>query len=175
MSSSPLTPFGEHSLTLVAAVFDNPSQAEQVAAALRHEPGLHSTVIHPGDQSVARKLEPEQHGIWRTLLRSHAVFMPVGAALGVVVALLLVAAGWPAAVESPFFAALFLALMGGFFGGMVAGLLTLRPDHAVVIRKVRAALARGGHAVVIHPMNEMRARAAMAALQRAGATPLRSF
>ncbi|NML17601.1 hypothetical protein [Azohydromonas caseinilytica] len=175
MNSSPLTPFGEHSLTLVAGVFDDPDRAEQVAESLRHDPGLHTTVIHPGDEQVSRKLEPEQRGIWRTLLRSHALLMPAGALLGLVVALWLVAAGWPAAAGSPYFTLLFLGLMGAFFGGMVAGLLTLRPDHAIVIRRVRAALARGRHAVVVHPLNEMRARAAMAALQRAGVMPLRSL
>ena len=175
MNSSPLTPFGEHSLTLVAGVFEDPVRAEQVAESLRHDPGLHTTVLHPGDEQAVRKLEPEQRGIWRTLLRSHALFMPAGALLGLVVAWLLVAAGWPAAADSPFFTMLFLGLMGTFFGGMLAGLLTLRPDHAVVIRRVRTALARGRHAVVVHPMNEMRARAAMSALQRAGVMPMRSL
>ncbi|WP_157272025.1 hypothetical protein [Azohydromonas aeria] len=173
--TSRLSPFGEHSLTLVAAVFDDPDEAEQVAATLRHDAGLHTAVIHPGDDRATRKLEPEQRGIWRTLLRSHALFIPAGALVGVVVALGLIFAGWPAALESPFFAMLFLAMMGAFFGGMLAGLLTLRPDHGVVIRRVRTALARGGHAVVVHPMNELRARAAMATLQRAGAVPVRSL
>lgn len=171
---APLSPFGEHSLTLVAAVFDDPARAEQAAAALRHEPGQHTTVIRPGDARAARKLEPEQHGIWRTLLRSHALFMPAGALVGALAALAL-AAFWPAAASSPYFTMLFLALMGGFFGGLVAGLLTLRPDHGIVIRRVRAALGRGACAVVVHPVNEMRARAAMAALERAGAVPLRSL
>jgi hypothetical protein len=173
--TSRFSPFGEHSLTLVAGVFEDPASAEQVANELRHDPGLHTTVIHPGDDLAARKLEPEQRGIWRTLLRSHALFMPAGAVAGALVALALTAAGWPAVLDSPFFAMLFLGMMGAFFGGMVAGLLTLRPDHGVVIRQVRAALARGGHAVVVHPLNEMRARTAMAALQRAGVVPVRSL
>lgn len=175
MNNSTLSPFGERSLTLVAGVFDDEQSAEQAAASLRQAPGLHTTVLHPGDRRIGRKLEPEQHGIWRTLLRSHALFMPAGALLGVAVALAMAAAGIRAVADSPYFAMGFLAMMGAFFGGLVAGLLTLRPDHAVVIRKVRAALARGAHAVVVHPMNEMRAQAAVAALRRAGAEPLRSL
>jgi hypothetical protein len=164
MNHSSLSPFGEHSLTLVAGVFEDEQSAERVAASLRQGPGLHTTVLHPGDRRI-----------WRTLWRSHALFMPAGALLGAAVALALAAAGLPAVASSPYFAMGFLAMMGLFFGGLLAGLLTLRPDHVVVIRRVRAALSRGAHAVVVHPMNEMRAQAAVAALRRAGAQPLRSL
>jgi hypothetical protein len=56
MNNSPLSPFGEHSLTLVAGVFDDEQSAEKAAASLRQAPGLHTTVLHPGDRRIGRKL-----------------------------------------------------------------------------------------------------------------------
>lgn len=173
--SSTLSPFGERSLTLVIGLFDDPSQAERTAAELRHEPGQHTVVIHPHDPQADRKLEPEQHGIWRTLVRSHALLIPLGALAGLLAAWALVAGDWAAAALSPGMAMLFLGVAGSFFGGMLAGLLTLRPDHGIVIRRVRRAVARGAHAVVVHPLNAMRASAALATLTRAGAVPIRSL
>lgn len=169
------SPFGEKSVTLVAGVFDTASTAERVAAQLRFQPGLHTVVIHPDDTKITRKLEPEEKGIWRTLLRSHAFFLPLGACIGAGVAYGLIQSGWPGAASSPLLATLFLSLIGAFFGGFLAGLLTLRPDHGIVIRQVRAALRCGRHAVVIHPLNELRARTAMAAIEKAGAAAVRSL
>ncbi|MEF7616295.1 hypothetical protein V4F39_20440 [Aquincola sp. MAHUQ-54] len=169
------SPFGEHSLTLVAGVFDDAVPAERLAARLRHEPGLHTVVIHPHDRKTARKLEPEQRGIGRTLLRSHALLMPLGALCGGVVALGLVHLPWEAAAASPGFTALFLGAMGAFLGGLAAGLLTLRPDRGIVIRRIRDALAHGRHAVIVHPASRTHAQFAMAAVQQAGAVPVRSL
>lgn len=175
MMSTTTSPIAERAATLVAGVFDEASAADHVAEQLRLQPGLHTVVIHPGDAKVGRKLEPEERGIWRTLLHSHAWFMPAGALAGSAVAGALVLTGWPAAAASPAFAVLFIAMMGAFFGGMFAGLLTLRPDRGMVIRKVHSALVGGRHAVIVHPLNEARARAAAAAIERAGATALRSL
>lgn len=173
--SSTLSPFGEHSLTLVIGLFDDPARAEAVADELRHQPGQHTVVVHPDDPRISRKLEPEQHGIWRTLVRSHALLMPLGALAGAGVAGALAVGGWAAAAQSPYMAMLFLGVAGAFFGGFLAGLLTLRPDHGIVIRRVRRALAHGAHAVVVHPLNALRARAALATLERAGAVPMRTL
>jgi hypothetical protein len=169
------SPLGERAPTLVAGLFGDALRAERAAAELRREPGQHTLVIHPRDPQTARKLEPEQLGIWRTLVRSHALLMPLGGLLGVAAAAALSAGGWAAAQLSPLFAMLFLGVAGAFFGGMLAGLLTLRPDHGLVIRRVRAALAQGAHAVVVHPLDEAHARTARAALERAGAVPMRSL
>lgn len=169
------SPFGEKSVTLVAGVFDTASTAERLAAQLRMEPGLHTVVVYSDDTQIARKLEPEEKGIWRTLIRSHALFMPIGAVIGAAIAYGLIQGNWPGASSSPLLALLFLSLIGAFFGGFLAGLLTLRPDHSIVIRQVRAALRRGRHAVIVHPLNELRARTAVAAIEGAGAAAVRSL
>lgn len=174
MHSSAFTPFGERSLTLVVGVFDDAARAEQVASQLRRQPGQHTFVLHPHDPRVARLLEPEQRGIWRTLVRSHATLMPLGALMGGVVAIGLSLGGWSAAARSPYFTMLFLGVAGLFLGGILAGLLTSRPDHGVVIRRARAALARGAHAVVVHPLSRLHTRAAVSTLEQAGAVAMRS-
>lgn len=172
-----LSPFGERSLTVVAAGYDDLRHAESAASQLLQEtPELEGevTIVRPADPLVDRKLEPENQGIWRTLIRSHIVFGLAGGAAGVAVALLATAL-WPAAALSPFYTALFVGVLGAFFGGLFAGLLTLRPDHSYVIEKVHEFLARGQWAVVARPLNEACSKAAYASLMRSGSAAVRSF
>jgi hypothetical protein len=171
-----LSPFGEQSLTVVAAAFDDRRSAQAVASELEHEPALEGevAVIRPGDPLTARKLEPEQAGIWRTALRSHLIFGIAGALAGVTLSAVLVAS-WPAATLSPGYTLMAVTMFSTFFGMMFAGLLTLRPDHDRVITAVRRALRAGRWAVVVRPLDEARARMAMSRLRGLGATPVRSF
>ncbi|HSC87238.1 MAG TPA: hypothetical protein VLC09_08215, partial [Polyangiaceae bacterium] len=132
-----LNPFGERSLTVVAASFPDRRQAENAASALLQEtPALQGevAVIRPGDPLVDRKLEPENQGIWHTLIRSHLLFGIAGGLVGIVAALVVIAA-WPAAALSPFYTTLFVGVFGAFLGMIFAGLLTLRPDHGYVVDK----------------------------------------
>lgn len=166
-----LSPFGERSLTLVAADFDDRASALAAASTL---PDEEVAVIAPGDPQVARKLEPDQRGIWWTMIRSHLILGTGGLLLGLAAAWVLTTT-WAAAASSPGFTALFAAVMGAFMGMMIAGALTLRPDHGLVIRHVRTALRRGRWAVVVHPVDGLQTRAALSALRAAGAEPMRSF
>ncbi len=174
---SSLTPFGEQSITLVAASFDGRQGAEN--AVLTLEEGAHlsgaTQIIAPGDPAFDTKLEPEQKGIWRTAIRSHVLFGILGAVLGAATAVALILAPWPAASSSPGFALLFATAMGTMFGMIVAGLLTLRPDHGVVIDRVRQWLRWGRWVVVVRPVNEIHASAAYRMLKGLGAEPIRSF
>jgi hypothetical protein len=169
-------PIAEKSLTLVAASFDDRVQAEQVASTLKRDPAVDGQVslIAPDDPLAARKMEPDQRGIWRTMLRGHVVFGVLGALAGAAIAFAVIAA-WPAAASSPGFTLLFLTVLGTFFGGMVGGLVTLRPDHDAVIQQVHAAQERGQWAVVVRPLSEACARSASTTLEAAGATPMRSL
>jgi hypothetical protein len=169
-------PIAEKSRTLVAASFDDRVRAEQMASTLERDPEVDGrvSVIAPDDPLAARKMEPDQRGIWHTLLRGHLVFGVLGAVVGALIAFAAIAA-WPAAASSPGFTVVFLTVLGAFFGLMIGGLLTLRPDHGAVIQQVRAALERGQWAVVVRPVSEPGARHVTATLERAGATPLRSL
>lgn len=169
--------FGERSLTLVAAAFNDRQRAETAASILKEDPALFGQVaiVQPGDPNVARKLEPEQRGIWRTLVRSHIILMAAGLLVGLAAAAFLISLPWPAAADSPWFTALFAGVMGTFMGGMIAGLITLRPDHGAVIRQVRDRLSHGQCAVVVHPLSEGRAKEAYDILEGAGGSPVRSL
>jgi hypothetical protein len=70
-----LSLFGERSLTVAAAAVDDRRQAESATDNLCRQIDKIATVavVSPGDTEVARKMEPEQRGIWRTLVRSHLI------------------------------------------------------------------------------------------------------
>ena len=169
--------FGERSLTVVAAAFNDRPQAESAAENLRRQIDKIGTVavVDPGDPEVARKMEPEQRGIWRTLVRSHIILGAGGILVGLLVAMGMVLAPWPAAAASPGLTALFAGTLGGFLGMMAGGLVTLRPDHGAVIRAMRAKLKVGQWGVVARPTDEESAERAFAALANAGGTPVRSL
>lgn len=176
MSTSTLSLFGEDSLTLVAAAFRDQRRAERVARALDRTPALHHRValVAPDDPAAGRKFEPEQRGIWRTLVRSHVILGVAGLAAGLLAAAWLVQS-WSAAAHSPWFTAMFAGTLGAFFGMLLAGLLTLRPDRSVVIRNMRDQMQKGKWAVVVHPQDVSAARRSFSMLQRAGGSPERSL
>lgn len=170
--------FGERSLTLVAALFDNGTAAARAAGSLqRQQRGERCPVlvVEPHDPRLGRKLEPESRGIWQTLLRSHGKLGAAGLVVGAAVGALLVASGWAAAEASPGMTVGVAALYGLFAGLLLAGLLTLRPDRGRVISSVRDATAHGRWAVVAHPRSAEEADEAREALAREGGDVIRSL
>lgn len=115
--------FGERSLTLVAALFDNGTAAARAAGSLqRQQRGERCPVlvVEPNDPRLGRKLEPESTGIWHTLLRSHGRLGLVGTVAGAIAGAVLVAAGWDAAASSPAMT-IVIAAVYGLFCGAAAG------------------------------------------------------
>ena len=100
-------------------------------------PRTEVALVHPHDVDLARRMEPESPGIWRTAGWSHLVLGLAGLVLGAAVAATLVRTGWSAAVQSPMLATLFLSNLGLLAGLMVAGLLTLRPGRSRVFTSIR--------------------------------------
>jgi hypothetical protein len=168
--------FGERSLTLVAATFHDRIAAVDAASALRTDlPRTAVDVVRPRDDDIARKMEPDSRGIWRTAIRSHVVLGMIGLALGASTAITLVRAGWPAAAASPLLATLFLSVLGLFAGLMVAGLLTLRPDRSRVTLAVRRRNRAGEWAVIAHPTSTEQSERAVLSLRKSGGTVVRSL
>ena len=168
--------FGERSLTLVGAEFPDLASASAAARALEADAMVEGevAVVGPGDPRAAARFEPEQAGILSTALRSHAILGVAGLLAGLVGAAYAVGT-WQAAASSAGLTAVFMAVMGAFFGMIVAGLITLRPDHALIISTLGRALARGRWTVVVRPLSERITHRAMATLRAAGAKPVRSF
>lgn len=169
--------FGERSLTLVAATFNDRRRALRAFQALRmvSPRQLGVALIAPCDERLARKMEPESDGIWHTLLRTHGWLGLAGAFGGLMLALLVLVAGWPAALASPLATLMIGAVYGGFVGLLVAGLLTLRPDRTRLTAQVRAAGEQGCWAVVSHPRSAHQADVAQDMLTLSGGRVLRSL
>ena len=132
-------------------------------------------VVSPHDPNLDLKLEPEPAGIWRTVLRTHGKLGAVGLVLGALTGGVLAAAGVPAFASSPVMATVALGLFGLFGGMLLAGLLSIRPDHEVVITAVRDGTAGGDWAVVAHPTSERDASLAADELKAAGGEVVRSL
>lgn len=176
--------FGEQSLTKVAAVFENQQSAETVAQHLRQVGGMEDAqvkLVGPTDGAgvveppLSRKLEPEQAGIGRTMLRAHAITGLVGVVAGALLYLMFRLAANTAVVSNPWLSLGVMLFFGGIFGLMLGGLLTLRPDHYRVMAAVRKAIKRGRWAVVSHPVNHEQTTLIVDELRRRGAQFVRSF
>lgn len=162
---------GEASGSKVAAVFEGQAQARDVAAALREALSLGDAqvqVLTPRDRRPGRKLEPESHGIFRTMLRAHAWMGVLGLAGGAALFGVLWAVGVPMVVNSPMVAAIAILLLSGMAGLMLGGLVTLRPDHDPYIVQVLEALGEGRSAVVVHAFDREQYEGAVRRLGEAG-------
>ena len=170
-----ISPFGEQSLTIVAARFDDCGSAERAAHAVRHalRAGDRVDVVGPRDPTFALKLEPESHGIADTAIRSHLLLGAAGSAIGAGVAIVALTRFGAEDVALPLLA--LAIVLGLFLGTIVAGCVTLRPDHDVVIDRVAGWVRRYKWAVVAHPVGARRVRTTLAALRGAGARPIRSL
>lgn len=176
--------FGERSLTKVAALFVDRASAETAASQLLQGAGFSAPQVRllgPETGSLrdrdllARQVEPEPDGIWRTILRAHLTLGLLGGLAGT-----LLFAGWwlsgAAAIRStPFMAWVSMAGFGATFGLLIGGLLSMRPDHGRVISRVRRALRHGRWAVVVHPTDPEQTRLALARLRPISLNVIRSF
>lgn len=162
----------ELSNSKVAAIYPDGALARQQAARLRTALGLSDRqvqVLTPGERRPGRKLEPESHGIFRTMLWAHAKLGVIGAVVGLLIYLGLRMAGVPMVAQSPWLSWLMLLFYGAVAGLMVGGLVTLRPDHDAYVMKVLGALREGDSAVVVHATSAEQKRTAQAFLEK-GAT-----
>lgn len=176
--------FGEASLTKVAGLFPDKGQAEAAAVAVLRTPGMapgQVRLLGPQDAKMSRRdifgrnLEPEQRGIFRTLLITHGIFGLLGAVAGVLLFLWLYRTGQPMVAGSPLLA--FGAIVGfaTAFGLMLGGLVTLRPDHVWLIASVRSGLKKNKWAVIVHPVDAGQTRDARELLLKGGAEILKTL
>ena len=116
--TSPIT--GELSNSKVAAVFASESAARQAAGAVAKVLALGPAqvqVVTPAEPHPGRKLEPEERGIWNTIVVAHVRLGIVGAIVGLLAFLAMYFAGLPFVTLNALAAGLVL-----LFFGAVAGL-----------------------------------------------------
>lgn len=173
--------FGERSLTKLAGLYGERAEAERAAAELARAAGLQPSqlrILGPEDAArshrewFSRAVEPETRGIFRTILRTHAVTGTVGVALGVLLYAVLFGTGVPMVRSSPWLSFFVIVGFVATFGLMVGGLLSLRPDHALLINELRTGLKANRWAVVVHPTDERQVDAARRSLEASGAKVL---
>lgn len=152
--------FGERSVTKVAGLFREKSEAESTLQQMVRSGGLRPDQVRllgPQDARLARQevfgqsLEPESRGIVRTFLRTHLVGAMAGALLGLAIYAWFRNAAHPAIQAAPVMAPLAMVGFATALGMMFGGLLTIRPDHVRLITRVRSALRDNQWAVVAHP------------------------
>ena len=142
---------------VVDAVFHDERRARDAATALATQVGLSDEqidVVRPNDPQRAEKLEPESSDIFRTILRSHAGLGVVGAVVGLIIAGILVGAGFDFAQTRPGWVYGILAVIGGLIGMLGAGMVSVRLDHERVIAETRDASTQGEWTVVAHAHDE---------------------
>lgn len=141
----------------VSAVFHDARRARDAANALGAKAGFSSDqieLVDPNDPQLAQKVEKESGAIFSTILRSHAVLAIVGAIAGLILAAVLVGAGFDFAQTRPGWVYGILAVVGGAIGMLVAGLVSIRPDHEPVITETEDASEHGEWTVVVHARDE---------------------
>lgn len=162
---------GEKSNHKVAAIFPDHAAAQRAADALRTalpmKKNTQLVVLRPGD-APDRALEPEQAGIFRTIVRAHIWLGLGGAVAGAAAFVLLYVLDVRMVVQSPVWSAMVIIAFATVGGLMLGGLVSLRPDHDPYISRVRGALAEGRSAVVFHGFDREERDAAETELRRRG-------
>lgn len=144
---------GEVSNSKAAAVFDTVQAAEAAAKRVSTELRLSDAqvqVLRPGESSPGRKLEPESHGIFRTMVVAHVRLGVLGLLAGSLLFALMYWLSVPWVMNSPIAAAAVFIAFGAVAGLLLGGLVTLRPDHDRYLLAVQEALKDGKSAVVVH-------------------------
>ena len=176
--------FGEKSLTKVVGVFNDREKAHEAVGRMLKSSRIaprQLRVLGPQDASMSRSelfgrsMEPEQRGIFKTLLLTHVVAGLTGAVVGLLLFIWLLRSGQPMVASSPLLAGIAIIGFGATFGLLIGGLLALRPDHVWLITAVRSALKKNQWAVVVHPTDTDQTEVAHKLLCDSGGKVLKSL
>ncbi|BFM07928.1 hypothetical protein [Halioxenophilus aromaticivorans] len=158
----------EKSDNLVAATFEDEAHSKIAVDTLVKE-GLISRdkvdLVTPNDNGTDRKLEPESRAIKKTLWFSHINMGAFGFVFGFIASLLLIMFGPTATQASPLFTVIAMTLVCTLASLMLAGALSLRPDHDPVAYNVKHAASAGRWSVVAHANNRQQAKEITQALK----------
>lgn len=144
---------GEQYPHKITAEYDSQSAADQAVKTLIDRAGISSEqikLVKPHDAEMARKIEPEPRGIARVLVKTHVTLGLAGLVVGLVLAGLLVAFGPTATQASPIMTFIAFGFLCPVLALLLAGAISLRPDHDRVIQKTRQSTDAGQWTVVVH-------------------------
>ncbi|KAA0911836.1 hypothetical protein [Pusillimonas sp. ANT_WB101] len=170
--------FGERATTKFAVIVDSHYAASSVVADLMAEPaGLQASqvrLVNPHEKGFDKKLEPETQGIVRTAMRAHLILGLFGAVIGLGAWVIAYFAGIAALVSSPFFSLSAFAILGAVGGLFLGGLITARPDHQILIQRVKTATNEGKWSVIVHPFTPAQCDSVAQVLQTLGVEVVRT-
>ncbi len=126
------------------------NQAVQLLVDKAQLPRYQIRVVQPHDPNMGRKTEPENKGIARTIVKSHTVLGLGGLVFGLLLAAILIIMGPAMTRESPMFTFIALGFLFTFLGLILAGVISLRPDHDAMIATTRTASEAGQWTVIAH-------------------------
>lgn len=176
--------FSENSLSKVVGFFVREADADIAVRRLLRLPGMEPGQVRLlGPQHadlrnrdlLSRALEPEAHGVFTTLVRTHAIAGLVGAVLGLIAFGYLIATYEPAVLNNPLLAFIAIVGFGTTFGLMLGALNALRPDRVWVVNRVRSALRKRQWVVVAHPSDSHQAALAQDLLDSSEAQVVRTL
>ncbi len=162
----------------LAAKCGSATEAEKVADDLCSVTSLSRgqiRVIQPGTDHKGSKLEPEDQGIMHTAIRSHLWLGAVGAGGGLLLFLVMAAAGLPFVVQNLVWAGALFAVFGAVVGLLLGGAYTLRPDHTAYVSQSASALNKGYYVVAIHARDRDQVSEAQQYLKARHINTVRSF
>ncbi|MBU2874741.1 hypothetical protein [Marinobacter salexigens] len=144
--------FGENYSHKISAEFDSQVAAERGAESLESLgiPLAQIRIVQPNDPNMAKKVEPETHGVARSLIKAHVRFGVIGLVVGLAVAGLLVTVGPALTRSSPVMTFIAVSFLFAVLALLLAGAVAMRPDHDVLIEKARTAKNEGRWTVVAH-------------------------
>ncbi len=143
----------------VGGVFESEAAAKNAVKSLVSEGAINLQnieLVEPKDRSdhpLGHKIEPEDRGTARALAKSHLVLGVVGLLAGLLLSTVLVTVGPQLTRSNPLFTFIPLTLICVFLGLLLAGLISLRPDHDHLINKSRKMVKSGRWSVVVHTTN----------------------
>lgn len=159
--------FGERSTTKIVGVFEYEKDALSMMERLKQQNGLRDEqvqLVYPNEKDYGKKLEPETRGIARTAVRAHSIMGLAGLFVGILIWGSLYAWGGEIVRSSPVMAAVAILFFSTAGGLMLGGLITARPDHEVVILRVRDAVSQGKWSLIVHPRSSAQRDQAQAVL-----------
>lgn len=153
----------------VSGIFSGRRTAQRRAEALVDQAGLETEqvrLVRPGDDELARKVEPDSQGIFQTMLSAHLWAALAGLTIGIVLAWAMISVGPNWARSNPWFTVLAFAWVGTLATALLGGLITLRPDRDRVALSTREASDQGDWIVVAHCRDQGEKDAALRQLER---------
>ncbi len=136
----------------VAGIFNDEStthSAKETLIDYGHFTERHINIITPHDNDAGHKIEPETHAIGKLISQSHFLFGSIGFLFGLLLASLLSSVGPTFAQSSPMLTHMALAIIGIFLGFIIAGVISLRPDHDPLINDAIEATQQNKWALIV--------------------------